>query len=319
MASLAIETHGLTKTYGRTTALNDLDLRVPAGSIVGFLGPNGSGKSTTIKLLLGLARPTAGGGTVLGHDITREGPAVRSLVGYLAQKPAFDPTMTAREVVRFSASFDRTLSGTALEDRVQESLAAVGLAGKEDQRARTMSGGELQRVGIAQASVTRPPLLILDEPASALDPVGRAEVLETIRALRGTSTVFFSTHILDDVQNTSDHVIILKRGQLAAEGPIQQLLSGGGGGPRFEATLLGGSDELRDSLGREPWVRSVTASTRDGLTRWTVEVSDAEVAAERLVRFLVADPAVRLIEYGPERRELEDVFLDLVRKETPTA
>src|SRR5512137_2726074 len=210
-----IETHGLTKTYKKFHALQSLDLRVKQNSICGFLGPNGAGKTTTIKLLLGLARPTCGSGQVFGLDIEKENDEIRRRVGYLAQDPRFYEYMTARETLRFTARFFYEGPKAEIEKRVAETLELVGLVDKADRSVKGFSGGERQRLGIAQAQVNYPDLLILDEPAASLDPIGRRDVLAVLCRLRKHCTVFYSTHILDDVQRVSDTVVILNKGELA--------------------------------------------------------------------------------------------------------
>ena len=175
--STVIQTHGLTKTFNGINALTSLDLSVHKNSIFGFLGPNGAGKTTTIKLLLGLARPTSGGGTVFGHDIIRESGSIRQRVGYLAQDPRYYEYMTARQTLRFTARFFYSGPKAAIEARIQNTLELVGLDDKADRPIKGFSGGERQRLGIAQAQVNYPDLLILDEPAASLDPQGRCDVL----------------------------------------------------------------------------------------------------------------------------------------------
>jgi ABC-2 type transport system ATP-binding protein len=201
VTDLAIETHGLSKRFGSVQALESLNLEVPRGSIFGFLGPNGAGKSTTIKLLLGLSRPTAGAGQIFGLDARTQSLAVRRRIGYLAQEPRFYDDMSVREALRFVLRFFTTGPSGALERRIDETIDLVGLGDKADRPIRGFSTGERQRLGIAQAQVHQPELLILEEPAASLDPMGRHDVLEIMQRLRerGT-TVFYSTHILSDVQ-----------------------------------------------------------------------------------------------------------------------
>ena len=171
-------------------ALQALNLRVPKNSIFGFLGPNGAGKTTTIKLLLGLSRPTSGSATVFGLDIVRESTEIRRCVGYLAQDPRYYEGMTARETLRYTARFFYKDSKSAIEDRIERTLELVGLSGKADRPIKGFSGGERQRLGIAQAQINYPDLLILDEPAASLDPMGRHDVLEVMERLRKHTTIF---------------------------------------------------------------------------------------------------------------------------------
>ncbi|HET9908167.1 MAG TPA: ABC transporter ATP-binding protein, partial [Anaerolineales bacterium] len=221
-----IETQGLTKSYKGVNALQPLNLRVRQHSICGFLGPNGAGKSTTIKLLLGLARPTGGSAKVFGMDIVRDSTDIRKRVGYLAQDPRYYDHMTARETLRFTARFFYSGPEKRMEDRIDETLELVGLSDKADRSIKGFSGGERQRLGIAQAQINYPDLLILDEPAASLDPMGRRDVLEVMERLRKHTTIFYSTHILEDVQRVSDTVAILNHGRLIAQAPIAELTSG---------------------------------------------------------------------------------------------
>jgi ABC-type multidrug transport system ATPase subunit len=213
---LVIETLNLCKTYKNVNALCSLNLQVPQHSIFGFLKPNGAGKTTTIKLLLGLARPTSGSGKVFGHDIVKDCVKIRRRVGYLAQEPRYYEYMTARETLRFTANFFFKGPRRKVEERIAETLDLVNLSEKADRPIKSFSGGEKQRLGIAQAQVNYPDLLILDEPAASLDPQGRHDVLDVMERLRKYTTIFYSTHILDDVQRVSDTVCILNKGMLIA-------------------------------------------------------------------------------------------------------
>ena len=190
---LIIRTQGLSKTYGDVEALKNLDLQVPQKSIFGFLGPNGAGKTTTIKLLLGLIRPTSGGGTIFGQDILRHSVDIRARVGYLPQDTRFYEHMTARQTLDYTARFFFAGPQVEIDRRVDEMLDLVGLADKADRPIVGFSGGERQRLGIAQAEVNYPDLLILDEPAASLDPQGRRDVLEVMSRIRKYATITSST------------------------------------------------------------------------------------------------------------------------------
>ncbi|MFO7592079.1 MAG: ABC transporter ATP-binding protein [Acidimicrobiia bacterium] len=307
-----IRTRELAKRYGDTVALAGMDLEVPRNSIFGFLGPNGAGKSTAMKLLLGLARPSSGSGTVFGLDIERQSVAIRERVGYLAQEPRFYGHMTARETLRFVLRFFGRRPDADVDQRIAEALALVGLVDKADRPVRGFSGGERQRLGIAQAWIHDPDLLILDEPAASLDPMGRSDVLAILARLRERATVFYSTHILDDVQRVSDTVAILDRGRIVAQAPIEHLLAGDEG-TTFEVTLTGALAGLRAQVEELPWVTTVVTMPTDGDTRWRVAVSDEDLAEELLLRRLLSEPGVRVRAFRRSAVRLEDVFLDLVR------
>ena len=224
-----IETHGLSKIYKNVQALKSLDIKVRKNSIFGFLGPNGAGKTTTIKLMLGLTHPTSGTATIFSMDSITKSLDIRARIGYLPQEPHFYEYMTARQTLHFTAEFFFKGPKKAIEERVDEMLELVDLGEKADRPIKTFSGGERQRLGIAQAQVNYPDLLILDEPAASLDPLGRRDVLEVMSRLRKYATIFYSTHILDDVQRVSDTVVILNRGEVVAQGPIEELLAGSEG------------------------------------------------------------------------------------------
>jgi ABC-2 type transport system ATP-binding protein len=306
-----IETHSLTKTYKGVEALKSLDLKVQHNSIFGFLGPNGAGKTTTIKLLLGLAKPTAGSATVFGHDIVADSVEIRKRIGYLAQEPHYYEYMTARETLRYTARFFFKGPARAIEDRINTTLELVGLADKADRPLKGFSGGERQRLGIAQAQINYPDLLILDEPAASLDPQGRRDVLEVMERLRKHTTIFYSTHILGDVQRVSDTVAILNRGQLIAQAPIEQLLTGGGS-TIYQLAIKGDAAQAQARVANQPWVSALTATANDSQTDWQVTVTDEAAAEDQLLRLVLAESALRVTEFGRKKYELEEVFLGLV-------
>ena len=253
-SDLIISTTNLTKKYRKKSVVENLNLAVPRGSVCGFLGPNGAGKSTTIKLLLGLTKPTSGDGTILGDSIIKDSVRIRERVGFLAQEPRFYEYLTARETLGFIASFFFKGSNSQIESRIDEIIYIVGLDKKADRPVKGFSGGERQRLGIAQAAINDPELIILDEPASALDPLGRRDMLQIIENFRGRSTVFYSTHILDDVQRVSDMVVILNNGKLIAQGNIQELLAGNRS--QFHITVRGDGLTIRDKLQNISWINN---------------------------------------------------------------
>jgi ABC-2 type transport system ATP-binding protein len=318
--NLVISTHGLSKTYQGVNALQPLDLHVARHSIFGFLGPNGAGKSTTIKLLLGLAKPTGGSATIFGQDSVRDSVAIREKVGYLAQDPRYYDHLTARETLRFTARFFYSGPKAAIENRIAETLDLVGLTDKADRPIKGFSGGERQRLGIAQAQVNEPDLLILDEPAAALDPMGRRDVLNVMERLRKHTTVFYSTHILEDVQRVSDSVAILNHGQLVAQAPIAQLLNGGE--ITYTLAIRGAADAVRARIAGQPWVASVvdTGAADHGLSGATslqVRVTDAEAAEAQLLRLILDDPQTTVITFGRTQHNLETIFLQIIEGGNP--
>ena len=307
-----IETHSLSKTYKNVTALQALNLTIKQNSIFGFLGPNGAGKTTTIKLLLGLARPTGGSATIFGLDSESESVEIRKRVGYLAQDPRYYEHMTARETLRFTVRFFFSGSKDAIEARIAETLELVGLGDKADRPIKNFSGGERQRLGIAQAQINYPDLLILDEPAASLDPQGRRDVLAVMERLRKYTTIFYSTHILDDVQRVSDTVAILNRGQLVAQAPIEELLAGSGSGIVYQVGLRGDGERACQRLAALPWVTTATLKAKNGTSLLGVSVTDDVLAESEMLRILLADESVQITEFGRQKYDLEDVFLKIV-------
>ena len=229
-----IETQDLSKVYSagwfRKTKLPSLDrlnLVVPSGKIFGFLGPNGAGKSTTIKILLGLVFPSSGSATILGEPITND--QIRSKIGYLPENPAFPTHLRAAEFLRQMAKVHKVADGD-IESRVKSCLTLVGIADRADSAIKEFSRGMLQRLGIAQALVNQPALVILDEPLNGLDPYGRRDLKRIFLDLKAQGrTVFFSSHILSDAEDLCDHLSILNKGQRIADGDTKQLLAEAGG------------------------------------------------------------------------------------------
>jgi ABC-2 type transport system ATP-binding protein len=307
-----IETDELCKSFGDVQALQNVDLKVPHHSIYGFLGPNGAGKTTFMKVLLGLSRPTSGSGTIFGHDIVTESIHIRERIGYLPQQPRFIEQMTARENLLYTAKFFFSGPPSSLRTRCDEMLELVGLEDKADRPIKGFSGGEKQRLGIGLAQVNYPDLLILDEPASALDPLGRQAVLDVMARLRKYTTIFYSTHILDDVQRISDSVAIMNRGKLVASGPIEQILNGKEG-VVYSVIMKGNLDGLGERLAEQPWVARTTIVPHNGTSNLQVSVTDESAAEKGLLRYLMSDSAVTVLAFNRKKYELEEVFMEIVK------
>ena len=304
----AVELVDISKVFRTTPALDGLSLSVPEGSVFGFLGPNGAGKTTTLRILAGLARPTGGEARVLGHDVAAAGGDVRALVGFLPDVPAFYKWMTAPQYLHFAGSLFG-LRGDMLEARVAALLDLAGLAGVGT-HIGDFSRGMKQRLGVAQALVNAPRLLLLDEPTSALDPIGRREVLDMIAALRGRTTVFFSTHILADVERVCDTVAIIDNGRVAAHAPIAELRLRRGGVNRL-AVEVDEPQRLAAALEGAAWLRAIEVAD-DGSLRLATD--DIE-AAQRELPALVARLGLALRRLESDELSLEDVFVDLVERE----
>lgn len=222
--SPALETTGLTKTFGDHHAVNDLSLVVPRGSVFGFLGPNGSGKTTTIRMLLGLATPTAGTISVLGHQIPGELDQALPKVGALVEGPAFYPYLSGRANLVRIDSADRFSDSRTRAARVESALARVGLKNAAHKKAGEYSLGMKQRLGLANALLKPRDLLVLDEPTNGLDPQGTREVRHLIRALAGEGiTIFLSSHLLSEIEQLCSHVAVMSEGRLVASGTLDEL------------------------------------------------------------------------------------------------
>jgi ABC-2 type transport system ATP-binding protein len=307
---LVISTDKLTKSYNGKPVLKSLDLKVPKQSIFGFLGPNGAGKTTTIKLILGLIRPTSGTCSAFGMDTIGNSIKIRHRIGYLAQDPRYYEYMTARETLRFTAKFFYDGPKDEIEARIEDTLKLVAIDDKADRPIKGFSGGERQRLGIAQAYINHPELLILDEPAASLDPMGRRDVLELMNKIRSETTIFYSTHILDDVQKVSDIVAILNHGELVAQAPIEQLLAGKGN-ITYRVVVKGDAANARTKITQLPWVSAVNAAGQNGHTAMLVSVTDDAKAEDCLLETVISG-GVKVVEFGRRKMDLEDVFMDLV-------
>jgi ABC-2 type transport system ATP-binding protein len=314
VAGDAIEARGLTKRFGTILALDRLDLVVPGGSIFGLLGPNGAGKTTALRILSGLARPTAGSASVAGVQVALDDPDLRRRLGYLDQDPRFFSWMTGRELLELIGRL-HGLTDSDLRSRVDEMLARTGLASAAGRRIGGYSGGMRQRLGIAQALLHRPAILLLDEPVSSLDPEGRRDLLELIAGLRGEATVVFSTHLLSDVERICDRVAILDRGRRVTEGSLDELLSAHAR-PIFRMVAAAGQDDrvgaVVQTIRLASWTTDV--SIAGGAIR--VTVSDADAAATGLLPLVVAGGLV-LDSFERVQPTLEDVFLELVGPAAP--
>jgi ABC-2 type transport system ATP-binding protein len=311
---VAVSTRGLTKRFGSVLALDSLDLDIPRGSVFGLLGPNGAGKTTTIRILTGLARASGGSATVAGVDVSDDRPEVRRRLGYLDQDPRFYGWMKGRELLELVGRL-AGLAGAELRGRVSGTLERTGLAEAGNRRISTYSGGMRQRLGIAQAVLHEPELLILDEPVSSLDPEGRRDLLALIENLSGSATVVVSTHVLADVERICDRVAILDRGRLVTEGPLADLLAAHAR-PIFRLVPALGQDgavsALAEQLRGAPWTKAVDVAA--GAVR--VDVTDA-AAASREILPLVVSSGVALTSFEQAQPTLEDVFLELVGPASP--
>jgi len=294
----AIETSGLRKAYGRTVALDSLDIRVGAGEVFGFLGPNGAGKTTAVKLLLGLTRPTAGGGTVLGAPLGDLD--TRRRIGYLPELFRYQAWLSAREVLALHASL-AGLDRAGRRAEIDRVLALVGLADRAGDRTGGFSKGMQQRLGLATALLGDPARVILDEPTSALDPVGRDDVRVIIREAQSRgSAVLLNSHLLGEVERLCDRVAIVNKGRVVAAGSLTDLL--GETAVRLQVDDLP-PDGTLDAFG---------PVERDGEGWLIVRGVPGDRVPELVAAVVGAGGRIHAVD--PGRRSLEDLFLDLVRE-----
>ena len=299
----AIRIDGAHKRYGRGgtfTAVSDVSLQVTSGSIHGLLGPNGAGKTTTLKMLLGLVRPSGGTFEILGRPA---GPEVRARVGFLPEQPYFSPLLNATELLMLHGRLSG-MSPDEVSARTGDILARVGLQGRESARLGTFSRGMLQRVGIAQALIASPDVVVLDEPASGLDPVGQRDVRNIMMGLaeEGTS-VLLSSHQLSEVEAVCDEVTILNRGMVAAEGRIDDLLNVAG---RTSVRARGDAPALPAD------VQSLMEDVAVSGNVWVFSVPDSAV---RAVVDLLDDNGWAIEAVVPKRQSLEEYFAHMLEQQ----
>ena len=224
MSSEAIAVEGLTKRFGKLTALDQVTLSIETGTIFGLMGHNGAGKTTLLRLLLGLLSPSNGSGTVIGHDIVRESLEIRGVCGFLPADFKLPGDSTARQFLKYIASmFD--LSGTVVDERIEELNTLFRLETFIDNKMSEYSTGMMQKVGLAQALINTPRILLLDEPTAGIDPIGRHEFLELLRTMAKEDqvTILFSTHILSDIEAVCEDAAVLHQGKLIGQGSIDAL------------------------------------------------------------------------------------------------
>jgi ABC-2 type transport system ATP-binding protein len=306
MNEIAIRCENLSRRYGEVEALRPLNLTIPTGSIFGFLGRNGAGKTTTMRLLTGLARPSTGRAWIAGVETTQADSAARASFGYLPQEPAFYGWMTAREYLDYAARLF-LLDKTARQKRIDEMLELAGLTEAAKRPIRGFSGGMVQRLGLAQAMIHNPPVLLLDEPTSSLDPAGRYELLSFIETLRGQVTVFLSSHILGDVERVCDTVGIIHKGELLLVAGRDELLA-----QYATDVLLLELDEQNGLPGfvaeveAMPWVTAV--QRQNGRLR--INVNNLPTAKQAMLPLAVQHGLV-LNKFEWVRPSLEEIFLKI--------
>jgi len=302
----AIETNNLTKSFNGFKAVDDLCLQVPQGSVYGFLGPNGAGKTTTIKMLTGLSKPTGGKVTIHGKEVRFGSLKNREDIGYLPDVPYFYDWMKPAEYLKFSGELF-SIESKYLNKRIEYLLDLVGLKGVK-KKIGGFSRGMKQRLGIAQALINEPKVILLDEPTSALDPIGRKEVMDIITQLTQTVTVFFSTHILSDIERVCDRVVILHNGKAQIEDSILNLRQKYTK-PAIMLEVENGimPEILIQTLKQQAWVESIFGD--DELKIFVNNIT----AAQYEITGILKEKGIGLKKFSILEPTLEDIFLKVVK------
>ncbi len=303
-----IEVKDLVKRYGNHNAVDHLSFTVADGQIFGFLGPNGAGKSTTMNIITGYLAATEGDVIIEGHNILDEPEAARRCIGYLPELPPLYPDMTVLEYLRFCGEL-KQLPRDQRDDQVAQAMSLTHLEEMSNRLIRNLSKGYRQRVGLAQAILGFPKIIILDEPTVGLDPKQVVEIRELIRHLAKDHTVLISSHILSEIRAVCDHVLIIRKGRLVACDTPENLEEQLSASDRLELLVRGGEDRAAAVLDQVPGIRErrVVEHTAD-----TVRLSLSTAGDQREALFFAfAGAGIPLLELKPRMASLEDVFLDL--------
>jgi ABC-2 type transport system ATP-binding protein len=313
-----IEVQGLTKYFGATRAVNHVSFKVEKGEIIGLLGPNGSGKTTIMRILTGFFPPTGGRALIGGLDVANHSLETRRRIGYLPENMVLYPDLSVSALLEFAARV-RGLDGKTTRDRMEYAIKTCGLAEVRRKLIGKLSKGYRQRVGIAQAILSDPEVLILDEPTVGLDPRQVVEIRELIRSLAGRSTVLLSTHILPEVNMTCRRVVIIDRGNIVAQDTPEQLTAKLQGSDQTQIIVLGPADQVRAALGAVPGVQKVEDRpvdvTQAGACGFAVFSDGRGDEVRAALAACVVQKGWGLLEVKPMAMSLEDLFMRLVTKE----
>lgn len=309
-----IEVRNLTKTYPGATALDDISFSISKGEIVGFLGPNGAGKSTTMRILTGFIPPTSGSATVAGFDVVRQSLEVRRRVGYLPENNPLYSEMRVGEYLSFRATL-RQVPASRRAAAVDSALERCGLTDVRRRIVGHLSKGYRQRIGVADAIVHDPEIVILDEPTIGLDPNQIRHIRKVIRELGKERTVILSTHILSEVEKMCSRVLIINRGRLITDGTPLDILKRTTTG-RIRLDLRGDATGVREALQRIPGVNSVVEVAAGDERSFLIESRNESTLMPEIIR-RAAEAKWDVLEVGPERLSLEDAFFELTDRTGP--
>jgi len=299
-----VEVKNLCKDYGPMRAIDQINFTLKKGDVVGFLGPNGAGKSTTMKIITGFMAPTSGYAQIAGFDVFEQPLEVKKRIGYLPETPPVYPDMFVTDYLQFVAELKKVPS-SEIKKNVDLAIEKTNLSSVSNRLIGTLSKGFKQRVGIAQALVSRPEVLILDEPTVGLDPKQVLEIRDLIRELKGEHTIILSTHILPEVQAVCDKVIIINKGRIVAEDSIANLGRLEKGSRVLQVKLRSPKD-LRSVLSSQSGVLQITGS----LVNWEIQFDGKDQVHDEILMKLVQTNS-GLLEFSPKKLDLEDVFLKL--------
>jgi ABC-2 type transport system ATP-binding protein len=309
-----IEVEHLVKSYGQARAVNDISFKVEKGEILGFLGPNGAGKTTTMRILTGYLPATGGTARIAGFDVFEQSMEVRKRIGYLPETPPLYPDMTVSAYLTFVAQI-KGVASAEIPNRVAEAMRMTTVEERKDELIKRLSRGFKQRVGIAQAIVHNPDVIILDEPTVGLDPNQIKEVRSLIKNLAGQHTIILSTHILPEVEMTCDRVVIINKGRIVAVDTTQNLTSQLKGGERVRIQVKGSAESLRDSITPIKGVKKVDVqSNADNLVTAEIESESGEDLRAQIASRVV-NKGLDLLEMRAISLSLEDIFMQLTTEE----
>lgn len=308
-----IEVQGLTRRYGDLTAIEDVTFRVNEGEVLGFLGPNAAGKTTTMRILTGYLAPHGGRAAIAGHDVVREPLEARKSIGYLPENVPVYPEMSVGSYLYFMAGI-RGVPRRRRKGQIGQVISRCGLEDRQSDLLGKLSKGYRQRVGIAQALVHDPPVLILDEPTEGLDPKQILEVRQLIRSMAGRRTIILCSHILPEVQQTCERVVIINRGRTVAEGTPEQLQRRLTASDTVDVKVRGAPEEIETAIAGLDGILSVRGEQQDGVWMGKIEAGGGEHVREEIARVVVQN-GWGLLEMTPLRLSLEDIFLELTTEE----
>jgi ABC-2 type transport system ATP-binding protein len=311
-----IEVQHISKRYGRVTAVEDVSFRVERGEILGFLGPNGAGKTTTMRILTGYMPPTEGRATIAGFDVFDHPIEAKRRTGYLPETPPLYPDMTVREYLTFVARIKGVVSKER-RDRVDAVMRRTQVADMADRHCAKLSKGYRQRVGLAQALIHNPEVLILDEPTAGLDPKQIIETRELIRGLAGDHTVVLSTHILPEVSQTCQRVVIINQGRVVAVDTPDNLTARLRGAEALYVQVDAGGADAGEALAAVPGVIRVAGAGPPGAAAAFEVESERGTDVRRDVARAIVTRGWGLLELRPMRMSLEEVFLQVTTEERP--